>query len=93
MGTGMGITQWECEGMGALTAFLLTSLMCRQSAPHYRRIATPTPHHSIFTCRMLFLKPGQQRQSTEGNNMFKINISLFNISTCRKKACVIQQSE
>jgi len=27
---------------------------------------TPTPHHSIFTGRMLFLTPNQQCQSTEG---------------------------
>jgi len=26
-----------------------------------------TPHHSIFTDRMLFLTPNQQCQSTEGN--------------------------
>jgi len=27
---------------------------------------TPAPHHSIFTGRMPFLPPNQQRQSTEG---------------------------
>jgi len=27
---------------------------------------TSTPHHSIFTSRMLFLTPSQQRQSNEG---------------------------
>jgi len=26
----------------------------------------PAPHHSVFTGRMLFLTPNQQRQSTEG---------------------------
>jgi len=30
--------------------------------------ATPTPHHSVFTGRMPFLMPNQQRQSTEGNS-------------------------
>jgi len=30
-----------------------------------RQITTPTPHHSISTCRMLFLTPDQQCQSTE----------------------------
>jgi len=29
-------------------------------------MTTPTPHHSIFTGRMPFLSPKQQRQSTEG---------------------------
>ena len=27
----------------------------------------PIPHHSVFTGRMLFLLPSQQRQSTKGN--------------------------
>jgi len=38
---------------------------CKQSAPRCRqiRVATPTPHHSIFTGRMLFLTPNQ---GTEG---------------------------
>jgi len=27
----------------------------------------PAPHHSVFTGRMPFLPPNQQRQSTEGN--------------------------
>ena len=30
------------------------------------RITTPAPHHSVFTGRMPFLPPNQQRQSTEG---------------------------
>jgi len=32
-----------------------------------RQITTPTPHHSMFTGRMLFLTPNRQRQSTEGS--------------------------
>jgi len=28
----------------------------------------PAPHRSVFTGRMPFLSPNQQRQSTEGNN-------------------------
>ena len=35
-----------------------------QSAPHSRQITSPTPHHSTFTGRMLFLTPNQQCQST-----------------------------
>jgi len=27
----------------------------------------PAPHYSVFTGRMPFLPPNQQRQSTEGN--------------------------
>jgi len=35
-----------------------------KSAP--RQISVPAPHHLIFTGRMPFLPPNQQRQSTEG---------------------------
>jgi len=39
--------------------------MCK-SASRSRQITTPAPHHSVFTGRMPFLPPNQQRQSTEG---------------------------
>jgi len=34
-------------------------------APETRQITTLTPHHSIFTGRMLFLTPNGEYQSTE----------------------------
>jgi len=37
-------------------------------APSSRQITTPAPHHSVFTGRMIFLLPNQQRQSTEGRS-------------------------
>jgi len=37
-----------------------------KSAPRSRQKTTPAPHHSVFTGRMPFLPPNQQRQSTEG---------------------------
>ena len=37
-----------------------------KSAPLSRQITSPVPHHSVFTGRMPFLPPNQQRQSTEG---------------------------
>ena len=54
--------------------------ICKQSAPRSRQITTPTPHHSIFTGRLLFLTPNQQRQSTEGtrsNNAMLIKATLL----------------
>jgi len=39
-----------------------------KSALRSRQIATPAPHHSVFTGRMPFRSPNQQRQSTEGNS-------------------------
>ena len=35
-------------------------------APRSSHITTPVPRHSVFTGRMPFLPPNQQRQSTEG---------------------------
>jgi len=40
--------------------------LCK-SAPCFRQITTPAPHHSVFTGRMPFLPPNQQHRSTEGN--------------------------
>jgi len=37
-----------------------------KSAPCSRQITTPAPHPSVFTGRMPFLPPNQQRHSTEG---------------------------
>jgi len=37
-----------------------------KSAPRSRQITTPATHHSVFTGRMHFLPPNQQRQSNEG---------------------------
>ena len=48
--------------------------ICKQSAPRFRQITTPTPHHSVFTGQILFLLPNQQRQSIEGNNLNTLKI-------------------
>jgi len=37
-----------------------------KSAPCSRQTTTPAPHHSVFTGRMPFMPPDQQRQSIEG---------------------------
>jgi len=37
-----------------------------KQAPRFRQITMPAPYHSVFTGRMPFLPPNQQRQSTEG---------------------------
>ena len=39
-----------------------------KSARRSRQITTPATHHSVFTGRMPFLLPNQQRQSTEGRD-------------------------
>jgi len=52
----------------------------KQSAPLSRQITMPTPHHSIFTGRMLFLMPRQQCQSTEGCLM--LVVVTITIATC-----------
>ena len=40
-----------------------------KSAPCSRQTTTSAPHHSVFTGRMPFLLPNQQRQSIEGNTV------------------------
>jgi len=47
--------------------------ICKQSVPRSEQITTQTPHHSIFTGRMLFLTPTQQCQSSEGKKKYKNN--------------------
>ena len=42
-----------------------------KSAPRSRQITTPAPHHSVFTGRVPFLPPNQQRQSTKGKPQHK----------------------
>ena len=43
-----------------------------------RQITMPAPHHSVFTGRMPFLPPNQQRQSTEGKKyMLQFRIFWF----------------
>jgi len=42
--------------------------ICKSFAPRSRQITTLTPHHSIFTGRMLFLTPNQHCQSTEATH-------------------------
>ena len=44
-----------------------------KSAPRSRQITTPAPHHSVFTGRMPFLPPNQQRQSTEGKPQTQVD--------------------
>jgi len=36
-----------------------------KSAPRSRQITMPAPQHSVFTGRMPFLQPNEQRQSTD----------------------------
>jgi len=50
-----------CDGSG------ISWTICKQSAPRFRQIITPTPHHSVFTGRILFLAPNQECPSFEGN--------------------------
>jgi len=51
-------------------------IICKSVAPHSRQITTPVPHHSVFTGRMPFLSPNQQRQSTE---VLKLDYNEINI--------------
>jgi len=58
----------EARDDGVLGCSGISWAICKQSAPCSRQITTPTPQHSIFTGRMLFLMPNHQCQSTEGTD-------------------------
>jgi len=76
----------------------ISCTICKQSAPRSRQTTTPTSHRSMFTGRMLFLTPNQQRQSTEGRipdeiisfSCEWINLSCFSLSaaTHSKHGCI-----
>ena len=46
----------------------ISCTICKSFAPRSRQITTPVAHHSLFTGRIPFLRPNQERQSTEGNS-------------------------
>jgi len=56
-----------------------------KSAPRSRQITMPAPHHSVFTGRMPFLSPNQQRQSTEGN-VVRVTVAHISRPTDRRLA-------
>ena len=51
-------------------------------ASRSRQITTPAPYHSVFTGRMPFLPPNQQRQCTEGMALL---LKLLNLITMLTK--------
>ena len=57
--------------------------ICKQSASRSRQITTSTPHHSIFTGRILFQTPKQQCQSTKAQAL-KVQKNSKNTTQCRK---------
>jgi len=50
----------EARDDGVMGCSGISWTTCKQSAPCARQMTTPTPHHSIFTGRVLFLTPNQQ---------------------------------
>jgi len=46
-------------------------------APRSRQITTPVPHHSVFTGRMPFRPPSEQRKSTGGRLVYCIPEIIF----------------
>ena len=61
-------SEWQWHQLGHMQLQVCTSLL---------QITTPAPHHSVFTGRMPFLPPNQQRQSTEGSSCVDIYLLIF----------------
>jgi len=55
---------WILLKQETVSGIVINWAICK-SAPCSRQTTTPAPHHSVFTGRMPFLPPNQQRQSTE----------------------------
>ena len=51
--------------------------ICKSFAPRSGQITTPVPHHLVFTGRMPFLPPNQQRRSIEDNIAVLFNATLI----------------
>ena len=50
--------------MGFLDGSGISWTICKQSAPRFRQITTPTPHHSIFSRQDALPDANKQCQST-----------------------------
>jgi len=55
--TSVNLNEARNDGVWGFSGIRWT--LCKQSAPRFGQITTPTPHNSIFTDRMLFLTPVQ----------------------------------
>jgi len=73
----------EMMGLGDTVASAGPYANNQHLAPESRQTITPTPHHSIFTGRMLFLTPNQQCQSTaeKKKQLLFMSIQFNSIST------------
>jgi len=61
------ILMWIILKQETVSGSGISWVVCK-SAPCSRHTTTPASHHSVYTGRMPFLSPNQQRQRTEGNN-------------------------
>jgi len=61
---------WILLEQETVSGSVISWAICK-SAPRSRQITMPVSHHSVFTGRMPFLPPNQQRQSTEGCKLHK----------------------
>jgi len=69
----------EAREDGVLGCSGISWTIYKQSAPPSRQITTPTPHHSIFTGRMLFVTTSQQDKCIEGR---WCDVSCVKIQNC-----------
>ena len=71
---------WILREQETVSGSGISWVVCK-SASLSRQITMPAPHHSVFTGRMPFLPPNQQRQSTEGITKHTKAISRY--QTCQ----------
>jgi len=59
---------WILQKQETVSGSGISWAICKY-ATRFRQTTTPAPHHSVFSDRMPFLPPNQQRQSTEGTSI------------------------
>ena len=74
--TSLHLNEARDDGVLGCSRPSISWTILKQSAPRSRLITTPTPHHAIFTGRMLFVTPNQQCESDKRHDSLSGQVQL-----------------
>jgi len=60
-----------------------------KSAPCSRQVTMPATHHSVFTGRMPFLSPNQQRQTLKAKLVSKKCLKITKVDLFKKRFMIV----
>jgi len=83
--TSLHLNEARDDGVLGCSRPSISWTILKQSAPRSRLITTPTPHHAIFTGRMLFVTPNQQCESDKRHDSLSGQVQLSPLQ--QAKAC------